>query len=280
MSLASLTCILPFILLIIGSLTDDGIIVQQGYSFVPEKWSTAAYGYLSVMANTIVRAYGVTLFSTAAGTAVSLILTSLMGYGLSFPNLPGKKILSFFVVFTMLFNGGLVPTYVIYTQIFHIKNTLWAQIVPGMLVSGFHVMLMRSFFQNNIPPSLVESARIDGAKDLRIFFAIVLPMSLPILATIGLLTGVTYWNNWTNGLYYLTQPDFYNVQNILNKMLMDIRYLQSGAAGDYAGDILSSLPANSVRMAIAVIGALPILFVYPFFQRYFVKGITVGAVKE
>jgi len=278
--IASLSCLLPFVLLVIGSFTDNNTIVAQGYSFFPEKWSLDAYRYLAVLSAPLIRAYGITIFTTVFGTALSLIITALIGYGLSFPNLPGVKYLSFFVVFTMLFNGGLVPTYVIYTQIFHIKNTIWAQIFPGMLLNGFNIMLMRSYFQNSIPASITESARIDGAKDLHIFFRIVLPLSLPILATIGLLTGVMYWNNWTNGLYYLTKPDYYNMQNILNNMLNDIRYLQSGAVGDYAGDLLSALPANSVRMAIAIIGVIPILTVYPFFQRYFVKGITIGAVKE
>ncbi len=278
--LLSMSCILPFLLLISGSLTDNNTIVASGYTFIPKKWSADAYHYLWATSKTLVRAYGITIGTTVIGTIASLFITSMIGYGLSFRDLPGIRILSFFVIFTLLFNGGLVPSYMVYTQIFHIKNTIWAQLIPGLLMNGFTITLMRTYFSNTIPPSIKESARVDGAGEFRIFIKIIMPLSLPMMATIGLLNGVSYWNSWANGLYYLTKTKFYNVQNILNKMLTDIRFLQSGAAGDYGTEQLIALPANSVRMAMAVIGVIPILLLYPFFQKYFVKGITVGAVKE
>lgn len=280
LAIAALSCIIPFLLLIIGSLTDNNDIIKNGYSFFPKKWSLDAYEYLKSNSASLVSAYGVTVFTTVFGTAFSLLITSMLGYGLSRSDLPGRKILSFIVVFTLLFNGGLVPTYLMYTKIFHIKNTIWAQIFPTLLLSGFNVILMRSYFVNSIPQSLTEAARIDGAKEVTIYSKVVMPLSMPIMATIGLMVGVNYWNSWLNGLYYITDSKYFSVQNILNRILLDIRYLTTGMAGDVSGDLLARLPSASIRMAIAVTGVLPILVIYPFFQKYFVKGITLGAVKE
>ncbi len=279
LSIASISCILPFLLLIIGSFTDNNTIINEGYSFFPKKWSVAAYEYLGKDLSTMINAYIVTIFTTAFGTALGLIISSMLAYGLSHNRLKGSRLLNFLVLFTLLFNGGLVPTYLMYTQLFHIKNTIWAQIFPTLLVNGFYVMLMRSYFRTNIPQELYEAARIDGASEGRVFFKICLPLSLPILATIGLMQGLSYWNSWTNGLYYLTETQYYNIQNILNRLLMDIRYLQSGFFGDIASELLANMPSDSVIMAIAVIGVVPILFIYPFFQKYYVKGITLGGVK-
>jgi putative aldouronate transport system permease protein len=225
------------------------------------------------------RAYGVTLFSTAVGTTVGLFMSALLGYGLSFKELPGRRVLNFIVILTLLFNGGLVPTYIIYTHLFSIKNTIWAQIVPSLLMNGFNVIILRSYFANNIPPEVIESSRIDGAKEFTIFRKMILPLSLPILATVGLIIGVMYWNSWMNGLYYITNPKYYNLQNVLNRILLDIRFLTTGFYSDIASDVLAKLPTVSIRMAIAVVGVLPIMVIYPFFQKYFVKGITIGAVK-
>lgn len=279
LAIASISCILPFLLLIVGSFTDNNIIINEGYSFLPRKWSVAAYEYLGKDFSSMVNAYLVTIFTTAFGTALGLIISSMLAYGLSHNSLKGSRLLNFLVLFTLLFNGGLVPTYLMYTQLFHIKNTIWAQIFPTLLVNGFYVMLLRSFFRTNIPQELYEAARIDGASEGRIFFKICLPLSLPILATVGLMQGLSYWNSWVNGLYYLTDTKFYNIQNILNRLLLDIRYLQSGFFGDIASELLANMPADSVIMAIAVIGVVPILFIYPFFQKYYIKGITLGGVK-
>ncbi|NLV62454.1 MAG: carbohydrate ABC transporter permease [Clostridiaceae bacterium] len=279
LAVVSISCIIPFILLLIGSFTDNNVIINEGYSFFPSKWSAAAYEYLGKDLGTMINAYLVTIFTTAFGTLLGLIISAMLAYGLVHNNLKGSRTLNFLVLFTILFNGGLVPTYLMYTQLFHIKNTIWAQIFPSLLVNGFYVMLLRSYFRTNIPQELYEAARIDGASEGCVFFRICLPLSLPILATVGLMQGLAYWNSWLNGLYYLTDTKYYNIQNVLNRLLLDIRYLQSGFFGDMASELLATMPTDSVIMAIAVIGVIPILFIYPFFQKYYVKGITLGGVK-
>jgi putative aldouronate transport system permease protein len=282
-----LTClsafaVLPFILLVIASFTDNNTAIANGYSFFPEKWSVEAYAYLAREWATIGRAYFVTFGVTIAGTALSLLVTTMLAYALAREGLPGRGIMMVYIVFTMLFNGGLVSTYFIYNNVFHIRDTIWALIVPGLLMNAFNVILVKNYFQNNIPPALVESATIDGAGELRIFVAIVMPLSLPILATVGLLTAIMYWNDWTNGLYYLTARNgahLYSIQNLLNKMNENIAFLANNSSLIGGSVSTATLPSNIIRMAIAVIGVVPILVAYPFFQKYFVKGITIGAVK-
>ena len=201
----------------------------------------------------------------------------MLGYGLS-KEIPGRRILNFFVVFTMLFNGGLVPTYLVYTKYLHLSNTIWALIIPSLLMNAFHVMLVRNYFSTSIPESLIESAKLDGASEMMIFRAIVLPLSKPIMATIGLMLALSYWNNWTNGLYYLDDTSLYSIQNVLNAINNNIIAINSVSNMGLAIN-KSEIPALTARMAIAVIGILPMLCIYPFFQKYFVKGITIGAVK-
>lgn len=279
LGLFSIACVLPFILLVIASFTDEMTIVAKGYSFFPNKLSITAYAYLAAKGAEIGRAYLISIFITIVGTAGSLAITSMMSYPLSRKDLPHRSIFNFFVIFTMLFNGGLVPTYLVYAQYFHIKNTIWALLIPTLLLNGFTVMLMRTFFATNIPPALIESAMIDGAGEVRTFLVIVLPMSLPILATVGLLTGLMYWNDWFNGLIYLTDQKLYSLQNVLNRIMIDIQYLQTTTMGNQSGLSTANLPAETARMAMAAIGVVPILCAYPFFQKYFVKGIALGAVK-
>ena len=208
---------------------------------------------------------------------ISVTITTLLAYPLSRPELPHRNVFSFIVFFTMLFNGGLVPTYIMYTQVFHIKNTIWALIVPALLMNAFYVIMMRSFFTANIPDSLIEAARIDGAGELRILAQIVLPLSKPMMATLALMIGLGYWNDWLNGLYYLTDTRYFSIQNILNRMIADVQFLAS--ASSVTSGISANLPSVGIRMAIAVIGVLPILIIYPFFQKAFVKGIVIGGVK-
>lgn len=274
----SLSCILPFLLLFIASVTDDGAIVANGYSFFPEKLSLGAYAYLWQNSDMILRAYGITAFVTIVGTTASLVMTSMLAYPLARKDLPGGTIMAFFVFFTLLFNGGLVPTYLVYTQMFHIKDTLFAQIVPWLLMNGFNVLLMRAFFMNTIPAAVLESAHIDGAGEFTIYYRIVLPLSLPILATIGLFQALAFWNDWNNGLVFINDPKYFNLQNVLNRIMKDIEFLSTNSSMG-TGKLLAKLPRETFRMAIAVVGILPILIAYPFFQKYFVKGLTIGAVK-
>ena len=277
MILLSLAAILPFVLLIIASFTDNNVAITEGFSFTPSKWSVDAYRYIIAEKDTMLRAYGITIFVTFIGTLVGLMISTMLGYAISNDELPGQKALTFLVVFTMLFNGGLVPTYLIYTNIFHIKDTLLALIVPALLMNGFNVILIRNYFKTSIPRALYEAARIDGASEFYTFFRIALPLSKPILATVGLLMGIAYWNDWQNGLYYLNDTRLYSIQNILNRINENISFIASNSV---SGVKLADLPSNTIRMAIAVVGILPIVCIYPFFQEYFVRGIAVGAVKE
>ena len=273
----SLMAVLPFILLISASLTEENAALKYGFGFIPKVFSLAAYKYISYQSKMIIRAYGITIFTTVIGTSVGLTMTSMLGYGLS-KDIPGRRILNFFVVFTMLFNGGLVPTYLVYTKYLHLGNTIWALIIPSLLMNAFHVMLVRNYFSTTIPESLIESAKLDGASEMMIFRAIVLPLSKPIMATIGLMLALSYWNNWTNGLYYLDDTSLYSIQNVLNAINNNIIAINSVSNMGLAIN-KSEVPALTARMAIAVIGIVPMLCIYPFFQKYFVKGITIGAVK-
>lgn len=275
--LFSVMAVMPFILLISASLTEEKTALVYGFNFIPKVFSTKAYLYMWNQREMIFRAYGITIFTTAVGTSVGLMMTALLGYGLS-KDIPGKRIINFYVVFTMLFSGGLVPTYLIYTKYLHIGNTIWALIVPGLMMSAFNVMLMRNYFTNSIPESLLESAKLDGASEIGSFRMIVLPLSKPIMATVGLMMALGYWNNWTNGLYFLDDSSLYSIQNVLNSINNNISALSSLSGSGLFID-KSDIPTLTARMAIAVIGILPMLVIYPFFQKYFVKGIMIGAVK-
>ncbi|MCV4231443.1 carbohydrate ABC transporter permease [Virgibacillus sp. LDC1] len=278
MIIFSLACILPFILLFISSITDDHTIAMEGYSFFPSKFSLGAYEYLWRESAQILHAYGITILITVIGTSASLVMTSLLAYPLSRKDLPGGVVLSFIVFFTLLFNGGLVPTYLVYTQLFDLKNTLFALLIPWLLMNGFNVLLMRTFFATTIPAAVLESASMDGAGEFRMYYKIILPLSLPIMATVGMFQGLAYWNDWNNGLVFVTDPELFSLQNLLNRIMSDIQYLTRNSSMN-SGNALEQLPSETFRMAVAVIGVVPILVAYPFFQKYFVKGMTIGAVK-
>ncbi|HHV12113.1 MAG TPA: carbohydrate ABC transporter permease [Clostridiales bacterium] len=277
----SLLALFPFLLLIIGSFTDNAAAVANGYTYFPEKWSLGAYEYILTQADYILKAYLNTFFVTIAGTLVSLLITSMFGYVLSVSELPGRRLLMFMCIFTMLFNGGIVSTYFVYSNVIHIKNTIFALIVPGLLMNAFTVMLFRNYYVSSVSTALQEAARLDGAGEFFIYFKVVVPLSKPIIATIALMSGLGYWNDWTNGLYYLTDrggSHLYTIQIIMNKMNENIAFLANNAS-KLTGVSVADLPSTTIRMAIAVIGILPILVAYPFFQKYFVKGISIGAVK-
>jgi len=276
-ALVSCVCIIPFLLLFISSITDEAAILKYGYSFFPQKFSPYAYDYLMINAYSILRAYGITVIIAIVGTSVSLLLMSLLAYPLSRKDMPHKRLWTFFVFFTMLFNGGLVATYLVYTQLFHMKNTIFALIIPVLLMRAFYVLLIRTFFITSIPDSIIEAAHIDGAGEWLIFYRIVLPVSIPVLATVGLFQTVNYWNDWFNGMIYITDSRLYSIQNLLNRILLDIQFLTTNQLGGSYD--MQNIPQESVRMALAVIGIVPILAAYPFFQKYFVKGLTIGAVK-
>lgn len=277
----SISAVLPMILMLTSSLTDNDVLIAEGYKFFASKWSTYAYEYIFSTGNSVVRAYGISIVLTVVGTALSLSITTLLAYAISKKDLPGKGIITFFVVFSMLFNGGLVPTYMIYTNVFNVKNTFFALLIPGLLMNAFNVMLMKSYFVSSIPGEILDAAYIDGAGEVRTFMSIVIPLSKPILATVGLFAGIAYWNDWMNGYIYITKrTELYSVQNLLNRMMQNIQFLsQSSSNIQNANAGLAAIPLASVRMAMATVGILPILVMYPFVQKYFVKGITLGGVK-
>ena len=270
--------ILPFLILISSSVSNENDVVANGYPIIPRTIDWAAYRYVFSTSGQLIQAYGVTVLVTLIGTVASLSITLMFAFALAQDNMPGVKIMMILVVITMLFNGGLVPTYYVYTQIFHIKDTLPALIVPGLLMSAFNLILVRNYFRNSIPPALMEAARIDGCSKFVGFVKIILPLSKPIIATIGLMTALGYWNDWGNGLYYITSTKYQSVQQVLRLMINSSSYMKQ--MGINSGVEAADIPLNTIRMAIAIVAVLPIMIAYPFFQSYFVKGITIGAVKE
>lgn len=279
--LAVLTFItlMPVVLIVIASFTDEHTLIAEGYSYLPGALSLDAYYYMIKQGAMIARAYGVSMVVTVGGTCISVLLTTMLAYPMSRRTFRYRNQLSFFVFFTMLFNGGVVSSYIMWSNIFHIKNTIWALMLPNYLVTAFNVFLVRNYFINSVPESLIESAKIDGATELTIFRKVMLPLAVPTVATISLFTGLCYWNDWTNGLYYITEPKYYGIQNLLIKIMNNIQFLKSSSNAAMLGTNAVELPGTAVRMALAVIGILPILIIYPFVQKYFIKGVVVGAVK-
>ena len=277
-----LLCIIPFLLIVISSITEEKTLLMNGYSFFPEKLSAYAYTYiLSGNGGKILHGYAVSFGITVVGTVLSILMTLLYAYPLSRRDLPGRNIFAFFVFFTMLFRGGLVPSYMMWTQMFNIKNSYIALIVPNLLMNAFYIIMMRTYFSSTIPNELIEAAQIDGGSELKILWKIITPLSKPMVATLGFMTVLGYWNDWMNGLYYITDATYYSIQNILNRMLLDIQFLSSAAATQLgtAADIAANIPSTGVRMSVAVIGLIPILIAYPFFQKYLIKGIMIGGGK-
>lgn len=282
MFLLAAMALIPILLMAISSLTDNATLIANGYSFWPEKWSTYAYEWIFHSSGSmVIRAYGISIILTIVGTTLALMITTGLAYGLSKKNLPGRNVLTFLVFFTMLFNGGLVPTYINYTSVFHIKDTFWALLVPNLLMNAFNVLLMKSYFVTGVPDEILEAAYIDGANEFTTMCKIAIPLSKPILTTVAMFSGIAYWNDWNNGFIYLVKrTDLYSIQNLLNRLMQNIQALtQNAAAVSNAGEGLSQIPSTTVRMSMAVIGILPIIVVYPFIQKNFVKGITLGGVK-
>ena len=268
--------LVPFWLLISASITDEYTAIREGFKFIPDKVSLLAYRYLFEQWEMIGRAYGITIFVTVVGTVLSVVIVTMFAYGLSLKDVRGIKVVLVLVVFSMLFNGGIVPTYYVYTNLLHIKNTLWALIIPNLLMNGFTVLLVRNYLIQNIPKEIYDAAEIDGCSVFRTCFRIIFPLSTPILATIGLLEAIAYWNDWINGLYYITNEKLYSLQLVLNNINNTINFIANNTQLNTTG---AALPSSTIRMSIAVVTILPILCAYPFFHKYFAKGIVMGSVK-
>ena len=279
MTLMMLFCVVPLILMFTVSLSSENSLLH-GYRFVPEEWSFGAYQYLWAKRATIARAYGLTIVITVVGTIVSLIITSMFAYPLSRKDFKPRNVFAFILFFTMLFNGGMTASYMVWTRLFHIKDTIWAYLLPGALMGGMNVMLVRNYFNANIPYSIIEAARLDGARDWTIYSKIMVPLSKPIMTTIGLFAALGYWNNWTNGLYYISDPKLYTIQVYLKKLMDSIQFLKTTDLSNEAVLLAQrSLPTESARMAVAIIALIPVLLVYPFIQKELIKGMVIGGVK-
>lgn len=278
--LLSLLCVVPLIFVVIISFSGQASIDLNGYQFIPSVWSIDAYKYLWDINDVIIKAFGVSLTVTIVGTIIGLFLTTTMGYVLSRPQFRLKGFLTWVVFIPMIFSGGMVSTYNVYTTVLGINNSLWVLMLP-MAVSSFNVIICKTFFKTTVPDSIVESAKIDGATQMRIFFSIVLPISLPVLATIGLFLSFGYWNDWWHSLMYIDNTNLFSLQAVLMAVEKNLDFMAQNAStlGVSAAEYAASMPREAMRMAMAVVIIAPITCAYPFFQKYFISGLTIGAVK-
>ncbi|NBJ88485.1 carbohydrate ABC transporter permease [Acutalibacter sp. 1XD8-36] len=275
-TIVALLCIFPFWMVVIGSLTPENEIYVRGYSLWPQTFSTEAYKLAFEDPGKILRSYLVTVGITGAGTAVSLFIVSMCGYVLQRPDFKSRNFFTMFVFFTVLFNGGLVPWYILMTNYLHLKDNYLALILP-MMVNVFYLIIMKNFMRS-IPGALIESAKIDGAGEFYIFLRIVLPLAKPALASIGMFIALNYWNDWRNGMLFMQDETMYPLQYYLYRLLSSLDFLKSAAASTIdLGDQV--FPSESFKLAMTVVATGPIILLYPFVQKYFVKGITIGAVK-
>ncbi|KKO50813.1 carbohydrate ABC transporter permease [Paenibacillus sp. DMB20] len=275
----SFSCIFPFLFVIIISLTDEQTLAMEGFRLLPSQFSTAAYEYIFESGSELLSSFGLTLLVTVLGTLMSLALVTTYAYALSRRNFEFRGFFSFLAFFTMLFSGGMVPGYIVMTQFLHLQNTIWSLIFP-LSLSAFSIIVMRTFFQTTVPDEIIESAKIDGAGEFLTFVRIVLPVSLPGIATIGLFSSLGYWNDWFNALLYYNDPQSTPpLQFMLMQIEKNMDFLTKNAQNIGAFDAAAGLPTETVRMAMVVLATLPIVMAYPFFQRYFVQGLTVGSVK-
>ena len=271
----------PFVLLVMSSVSSESSLIRNGYQFWPQTFSLDAYKYILRNSDTILKAYGLTIMTTAVGTLMSLFLTITLAYPLSRKKLKGRNVITFLIFFTMLFHGGVVPSYILWARYLKIKNTFWALVLPNLLINPFHLILMKNYFEHSIPQEIMEAAELDGAGPIGILGYVVLPMGKPIIATIAMFTILTYWNDWTNALYFVSDSRLWSLQILLQNILNNVQFLSKNSqVASQIGMSVTSIPSVSVRMAIAVLGVLPILVLFPFFQKYIVKGISLGAVKE
>ena len=277
--LAVLACgiIIPFLLVLGVSFSNEEDIILNGYKLIPEHFDLSGYKFVLQNPAQILQAYKTTIIFTVIGTALTVFFTALLAYPLSRKDMVGRNIINTMLLITMLFSGGLVPTYILNTRYLHLNNTIWIYIIPGM-ISAWNVFMMRTFF-SQLPDGIVEAAQIDGASQLRIFFTIIIPLSKPVLATIAVMKFVADWNSWYPSLLYIDDQSLVSLQYFLQRMMKNIALIKEMQKEGIDMTATMTIPAETARMAMAVLVAGPVLFVFPFFQKYFVKGLTVGGVK-
>ena len=283
--LISLCYILPVLLVISVSFSSEtSVTLGTGYSLIPQEFTLDAYKMAFGNASQVIKAYGITIAESVLGTALVLLVAGMIAYALSRTNFAYKGVITFIVFFTMLFSGGMIPTYIVYASYYHLNDTFWIYILPGMAGGAWNTLMMRTFF-NGIPESLFESAKLDGANEFKIFMKIAAPLSKPVLATVGFMTLVARWNDWNTSLVYIRNQNLYTLQYLLQRILNEAEFLKEMLTNDM---LLSSgidvtevvaQPTETLKYAMCIIAAGPMLVVFPFFQKYFVKGTTIGAVK-
>lgn len=272
-------CLFPILLTLSISLSSTESIMEYGYRLIPAKFSIVAYKYIFSNPSTILNAYGVTIFNTVVGAAASVLVISHVAYPLSRSDFKLRLPITYYILFTMLFSGGQVASYMVITTMYHLQNTRWVMILP-CLMSPWYMVVLRTFFKTGVPNAIIESGKLDGASELRILWQLIFPIALPGIATIALFQVLMFWNEWNLPLLYITNPKLYNLQFLLQQMMQNIQMINESPefAAQSAG--AAKLPSESARMALCFVAMGPILVTYPFFQKYFIKGLTVGSVKE
>lgn len=271
----ALVCLIPFYLIIVASFSEEVDVLREGFSIFPKHFTMEAYRMVFRVPETIIRAYGVTLFVTIVGTVIALFLTAMTAYVLSRHTCKYRNGLAFFFYFSSLFSGGMVPSYILISQYLHLKDNIFVLILP-ILLNAWNIFLMRNFMQD-IPEEISEAATIDGANQFQIFLKLYMPLAKPGLATVGLFIALMYWNDWYHAMLYINKPDLYPLQYLLHDMLSSIRGLQQAAS--QANIPVAEMPSETFKMAMAIVSTGPIILLYPMVQKYFIKGLTVGAVK-
>jgi len=273
----SLFCLYPFLLVISGSFTTRASAVTHGFSLIPREFTLEAYKILFSNSRAIINGYRVTIIVTLFGTTLSLLVNSMMAFVLSRPTFFGKKFFNIYVLITMLFSGGMVPWYIICTRYLHLQDTYLALIIP-MVASAWNIFLIRNYFRT-IPDALYESAKMDGARDFTIYWRIYLPLGKPVLATILLFAALAYWNDWWHGLMLINRQEMQPLQMLLRAIIANIQFLQTMDSSPMMQMMMANIPGDGVRMALVIISTGPIVLLYPYVQKYFVKGIMLGSVQ-
>lgn len=268
-------CTIPFIMIISGSLSSERSILLNGFSLLPREFSLESYDLLFRSPKVILNAYGVSIFITVAGSAIGLMVTAMSGYVLARPDFRYRNTFAFLFYFSSIFSGGMIPSYILISNYLNMKDNIWVLVIPPLL-SAWNIFLMRNYM-SGIPISLAESAKLDGANDLTVFIRIYLPLAIPGLATVGLFIALFYWNDWFNAMMYINDQDLFPLQYLLQRMLSSVKALQEAA--NRTNVTYVTLPTETLKMAMSVVATGPIILVYPFVQKYFVKGIIVGSVK-
>lgn len=276
--LCAFACLSPVILVLIASFTDEAVLTIDGFSFFPKKWSVDAWKYVWTMKDQILTSYRVTIFATIFNTITTLIICSMLAYTLARRQFKLRGFLSTMLLITMLFDGGTLSHYLVNSTVYHLKDTIWILCMPG--VGAMTVFMMRTYIQNNITDALIESAKIDGAGEFRIYWQICMPLMPPMLAALGFMNVVSKWNDWQTGMLYITRKELIPLQLLLMRIQNNLDILNSGVVPtSVINAIADSIPADGVRMALLFVVLGPIMIIYPFFEKYFVKGLTLGAVK-